>query len=209
LDPFNAGVKCGLIPPATCRKSFDLRQTPKFALDHRAPIEIQWPPDPPQPNPCDDVDTGPRPDLLALIPDQIVPQQVVTMKLRGDPTLAHPLCPDSALHMRIEPKGPPPKPRYVIPDLPAPVRGPPPRPWVQCVENSLINDQVRRPLARCCHKRPLPPYVLSCQYVEGLKAKMSEKERLAEEKAQRMEERECRRLRARERQGKWNYTVEV
>jgi hypothetical protein len=204
---FSAGVKCGAFPQSTCRIPFNLPQDPKFAIDHKTPIEINWPPD--QRPCCDEVDTGPRPDLLALIPDQIVPQQVSTLHVRGVPApLAHPLCPDSSVHMRIEPKAPV-KMRIRMPEEKCPIRGPPCREWRQCVENTLINDQVRRPLARCCHRRPLPPLVIPVEKLEQLKARATEKECMEEERRRRMDERECERLKSRERQGKWNYTVEV
>jgi hypothetical protein len=122
--------------------------------------------------------------------------------------MPHPLCPDSQMHVRIEPKQKK-KPQIKMPEPEGPIRGPPCRPWIQCVENTLLNDQVRRPLARCCFKRPLPPLVIPTSQLEYLKLKSTERQRRKEECEQRNRERECQRLRARERQGKWNYTVEV
>jgi hypothetical protein len=58
------------------RRGFTIPSQPTFAIDHNAPIVVEWPP---KPKPVEDyVETGPRHDLLALIPDQIAPQ-VVTM----------------------------------------------------------------------------------------------------------------------------------
>jgi len=85
----------------------------------------------------------------------------------------------------------------------------PVRPWKQCIENTLINDRVRRPMARWCHKRPMPPLVIPRTELQRLKDKVDEPERKAREREARIRQRECQRLESRRRMAKWNYTVEV
>lgn len=122
--------------------------------------------------------------------------------------LPHERCPDSQLHVRIEPKQKK-KVEIRMPPQEPPIRGPPCRPWIQCVENTLITDQVRRPLARYCHRRPMPPLVIPTHKLEQLKLKSTERQRQREEEEAYFRERECQRLKSRQRQAKWNFTVEV
>lgn len=121
----------------------------------------------------------------------------------------HPYSPDGAVHLSIEPNNKPKQIEIRLPEREPGIRGPPCRPWTQCVENTLINDQVRRPLARCCHKRQMPAIVLPCSVVDQLKAKATETERKCAEREERYRARECQRLASRRRQGEWNFTVEV
>ncbi|ODN00363.1 hypothetical protein Ocin01_06329 [Orchesella cincta] len=162
------GVRCAPIQEEY-RLECSLPQKPDFAVDHKEPIVVEWPPKQEVGQGDCEVDTGIREDLLCQIPDQITPQ-VVTV--HGTPALApgqtqspvkhallnHPLCPDAQFHMEINPPQPV-KPEIRIPDLGCAVRQPM-RPWRQCIENTLINDPVRRPMARWCHKRPMPPLVI-------------------------------------------------
>lgn len=216
---FPPGVQCA---PIRCedRAELNLPQKPDFVVDPNQSIVVNWPPQECQVGQGDSSfpDTGIREDLLAKIPDQIVPQ-VVTV--HGTPAprpgeqesqiqhqkLQHPLCPDGQFHMRITPKDPI-KPEIRIPDLGCAVRQPL-RKWRQCIENSLVNDAVRRPMARWCHKRPLPPLVIPKTELARLQERCTETERKAKEKQERIEYRECQRKQSRQRMAKWNYTVEV
>jgi len=217
LYDFRPGVRCAPIQEEY-RLGYNLPQKPDFAVDHKEPIVVEWPPKQEIGQGDCEVDTGIREDLLCKIPDQITPQ-VVTVHGTPAPApgqvqspmkhalLNHPLCPDAQFHMEINPPQPV-KPEIRIPDLPCPVRQPM-RPWRQCIENSLVNDAVRRPMARWCHKRPMPPLVIPTTEYQRLQDKCTELERKAKEKADRIAWRECQRLKSRERMAKWNYTVEV
>lgn len=219
------GVRCAPIKEEY-RLEHDLPQKPDFAVDHKEPIVVEWPPkceEIGQGDCCYQQDTGIREDLLSKIPthEQIVPQTITVHGTQANPLVdlqqtespvkisqfPHPLCPDGSIHMAITPP-PHVKPEIRIPDLGCAVRQPV-RPWKQCIENTLINDRVRRPMARWCHKRPMPPLVIPRTEFQRLKDKVDEPERKAREREARIRQRECQRLESRRRMAKWNYTVEV
>lgn len=213
------GVNCAPIKEEY-RLEYDYPQKPDFAIDHKEPIIIDWPPEKGQGDACEP-DRGIREDLLMKIPDQIAPQVVTVHGTQADlsttknaappPVIMaerpHILHPDGSVHMQITPPHPV-KPQIMIPDLGCAVRQPM-RPWRQCIENTLVNDRVRRPMARWCHKRPMPPLVIPTCELQRLQDKVTERERMAAEKAARIRARECARLESRKRMGTWNYTVEV
>jgi len=204
-------IRCESVSPAQAT-IIDLHEAPQMVLDCSKPIEMDWPP---QPQPTY-TPSAPAPTLeesLSKIPDRIVPQNVTVIKPAGDGVrtihLNHPLCPDAQMHVELDPsKMQKNQPVLKIPSVKCPVRGPQ-RPWRQCVENEAINDQVRRPLARTCHRRPLPPLMMPESELNRMHWKLSERERKKEECEANLREKECQRLRSRCRHSQWNYTVEV
>ncbi len=197
-------VRCGPLPPPV---TSEVLSGPVLIPDLSRPIFLDWPQDPAPPTPKDQC----RPDPMSQIPDSTI-RTVVDMvqESKGDvikKTLNHPLCPDAQLTLTIEP----PQKKKVeirVPECVCPVR-PPGRQWVQCVESQLINDRVRRPMARLCHQRELPPLVIPCRELERLQLKLTEKERERAEQEERVQNRECEKLKSNYRHSLWNYTVDV